>query len=92
MERCLPPEEPTAQTGALLTTLLIDAATGILRVIRAVTLSPSFTATLHAAIGAQAAVPWNGTRYDAMRAAVYARCPTSAAMVAETLVRTRGGD
>ena len=60
-ERGTPPATPaTPKTRALLSILLIDAATGILRVVRTVTFSPAFTHTLHQLLIAQAARPWPG--------------------------------
>jgi hypothetical protein len=60
----LPGEEFTCDSRALLQILLIDAATGIIRCLRAVTLSPEFTRALFGAIRDQAARPWDRAAYE----------------------------
>lgn len=86
------PASTTGQTRTVLQVYLVDAATGIVRVIRAVSLSPEFTARLHAAIAAQASVPWIGREaYDAQLAEHYRRWPTTEAMLADAVCRTTGG-
>ena len=54
------PDWPEKDARALLTTILVDAKTGIVRALRASTFSPAFTRALHDAIRAQAARPWPG--------------------------------
>lgn len=90
-ERELPAAIETEETRALLRVLLIDAGTGILLAIRAVSLSPTFTSALHAAIRAQAVAEWDHLAYDAKLAAIRCRAePAELARVAA--VRCRGGE
>lgn len=65
VERDLPSADLSADHQAVLTTILVDANTGIVRAIRVVTLGSEFTRALHSAIRAQAASPWNAHAYDA---------------------------
>jgi len=91
-QRTLP--EPVGQaeeTRDLLTTILIDADSGIIRAIRVVSLSPAFTTALHLAIREQASRPWDPTEYDARLAALYRRYPTSRALLKAATSRTLGG-
>jgi hypothetical protein len=61
-ERIPPPphEETSPKLRALLTIILIDAATGIVRTLRDVTYSPEFTRAIHKAIADQIAAPFDG--------------------------------
>ena len=59
-ERTLPPLDIGQQERALLSVTLIDAATGLIRAMRALSLSHRFTEQLHAAIHRQAARTWSG--------------------------------
>jgi hypothetical protein len=52
------PEPEGEESPALLHIILVNAGTGIVRVLRGVTLSPAFTQALDEAIRAQAAAPW----------------------------------
>lgn len=56
-QRQMPEDADTAAERRLLTTFLVDAATGILRAIRVVSMSPQFTRALHAAIWKQTGRP-----------------------------------
>jgi hypothetical protein len=92
-DRRLPNPEPTEDERILLSIVLIDAETGILKVIRAVSLSPEFSALLHQAIREQAAAPFVGAEaYGAHLQQVYARYPTPESMLARAIIRCRGGD
>lgn len=90
------PEQQTAppfevdQPHALLSVMLIDAATGIIRAIRALTFSPDFTAALQVAIAEQAAQPWDQRQYDDALAALYAGS-TSEQLVTRAVAMCRGG-
>jgi hypothetical protein len=65
-----PPDE--GLTGHMpLLTLLVDAATGILRAMRLATVSPIVTQTLHAAIRAQAITVWDPAAYERAVATLY---------------------
>lgn len=80
-ERVLPPET-RGEERALLSVVLVDAETGIIRALRVVTLSPTFTRLLHDAIREQAARPWPGDAlYDAQLAALYQRYPSTTALL-----------
>lgn len=85
----LPETEGAAR--ALLTVVLLDADTGLIRALRAVTFSPAFTTALHAAIRAQAGQPWSEALYDANRALLYGRYPTTEALLAACAIRCQGG-
>lgn len=81
-ERVLPPET-RGEERALLSLVLVDATTGIIRALRVVTLTPTFTRLFHDAIREQAARPWPGAAaYDAELAALYQRYPSTAALLA----------
>lgn len=91
-ERALPPPAGVAEPHALLTVTLVDAATGIIRALRAVTLPPALTAALHLAIRDQAERPWpGGDAYDAALAGLYRRYPTTEALLRVARSRSRGG-
>jgi hypothetical protein len=91
-QRTLPEPLPEGEEGrALLQIVLVDAATGIVRALRAVTLAPAFTAALHLAIREQARQPWDSNAYDRALQRLYARYPTSEAMLAQAAARTTGG-
>lgn len=79
---------PIAGSRALLTILLIDADTGILRVIRTITLAPALTTALHTAIAEQAAAPFDQDAYDHALAAIYRRHPTTRDLLRRATVRT----
>lgn len=89
-ERALPPDV-AGNERALLTVVLVDAATGIIRALRVVSWSPAFTAAVHAAIRAQAARPWSEAVYDAALDLLYARYPTTGALLERAVARTTGG-
>lgn len=80
-----------AESRALLRVVLVDAMTGIVRAIRAVTLSPEVTRGLHEAIARQLVAPWDPSAYDAALASLYARHPHSRSMAAAASLRCRGG-
>ena len=90
-QRMLPPDPARAEERALLTVFLVSAEDGILRSIRAVTLSPLFTRSLHAAIWKQAESPWPGdTAYDRQLGLVYSRY-RSQDLAKLALVTCKGG-
>lgn len=71
-ERDLPSADLDAGKGALLRIVMVDAATGIVRAIRAVSLTASFTGALHTAIRNQADAPWRESEYDSTLERIYA--------------------
>lgn len=90
-QRTLPADVPAGQ-GALLTTMLIDAGTGIIQAIRAIGLGTDFSNTLHAAIREQAARPFDQARYDDQLNRTYARYATTELLLSRAQVRYRAGD
>lgn len=90
-QQTLPPET-TPTEHAVLTIVLIDAATGIVRGLRFVTFSPSFTQALHAAIRQQAARPYPGNEaYDAHIARIYSAYDSAGIANVLAAVRCQGG-
>ncbi len=85
-----PPPALEAGQGVLLTVLLIDAGSGIVRAIRVVSLSPHLTRELHAAIARQLADPFDQAAYDRHLQLVYQRSDTRA-LLRQARARTRGG-
>jgi hypothetical protein len=65
-EKTLPPpsEETSPALRALLSIVLIEACTGIVLALRAVTFSPEFTRSLHRAIADQAAAPYDPAEHN----------------------------
>jgi hypothetical protein len=90
-EREPPARRRSGESRALLTVVLVDADRNLVRALRALTLSPEFTRTLHAAIRRQAARVWTAEAYDAELRRAYARWPTSEAMLPAATVRCIGG-
>lgn len=90
-ERQLPEDADTAEQRRLLTTFLIDANTGILKVIRVVSMSPQFTRMIHAAIWKQneQSLPDN---YDAQIQRIYAANTSSQIAGRLAIVTCRGGE
>lgn len=89
-QRVLPEPEATSDSRALLQVLLIDASTGILKAIRAVSLSPQFTRALHRAIREQSMAVFNQEKYDADLAILYGRLSTKE-LLKRAILRTKGG-
>ena len=90
VERVVPEPDDNPEARALITTLLIDAETGILKVIRALSFSPDFTRRLHAAIREQAAQPFNAQHHERNAAAVMARLQTTD-LLKRAVAKCRGG-
>lgn len=82
---------PTESGKVLLTVVLSEAASGIVRAIRATTLSDDFTAALHEAIRDQAAENWDKAEYDRQLRIAYAENPTTETMLARAVETTGGG-
>jgi hypothetical protein len=91
-DRTLPNPEPTDVERALLHVTLVNARTGIILALRAVTFSPEFTQHLNAAIRRQARTSWDPIRYDKALAALYRRYPTTDAMRHAAAMTCQGGD
>ena len=90
-ERALPTVALGAKQRALLHVTLVDAGTGRVKVLRAISLSHEFSIALHEAILAQAATLWDSASYDVQVDAAYERYPDSSSMVAKAVARTKGG-
>ncbi len=90
VERVLPPAELAPEARALLHIVLVDSLSGIVRVLRAVSLSRDVTKALHSAIREQAAAPWSPAAYDADLRAAYDRYSTTEKMVTKA-TRCLGG-
>jgi hypothetical protein len=76
----------------MLLVILVEAETGFVRGLRAVSLSSEFTAALHRAIASQATQPWRGkAHHDASVDAIYRRYPETTEMVRRVTSRCRGG-
>lgn len=90
-QRTLPEPLPSGEGRALLHVILVEARSGIVQVLREVSLSPAFTAALHLAIREQAVRPWDAAEFDRVLTGLYRQYPTSAALVARAVARTRGG-
>jgi hypothetical protein len=92
-QRVPPPTGLTPQTRAFLHVMLINSKDGILKVLRASTLSPAFTRTLFSEIRRQMARGWPGdAAYDRQISQANAIWPTPRAMLSGAIARTRGGD
>lgn len=91
--RTLPPDWTEPEARALLTTVLVDADTGIVKALRVTSFSPSFTRQLHDAIRKQANRPWPGSEeYDRQWAHIYNAYTSSQIATKLALVRCKGGD
>jgi hypothetical protein len=76
----------------LLTVILVDATTGVIKGLRVATFSPAFTAALRSSIQRQVESPWPGDKeYDRQLAEAYAKYPSSQAMLKDAISRTVGG-
>ena len=74
-ERTLPPELEPGESP-LLTVMLVDADTGIVKAMRALSLGHDFGQALHAAIREQALAEFNQAAYDRKLGAVFAKYST----------------
>lgn len=76
----------------ILNVILVDADTGIIKALRAVTFSPEFTRVLHKAIREQAERPFPGdVEYARQIEAAYRRWSSSYAMTNSAIARCVGG-
>jgi hypothetical protein len=90
-EQILPGAEATAQTRAIVSVILIDAATGVIKVMRQMTFSPDFTRKLHKAIREQASQPFDGARYGRAVNSLMAKFKTGD-LLKRAVATTRGGE
>jgi hypothetical protein len=93
-ERSLPNPEPTAPERPLLSITLVDAATGIIKLLSVVSLEPVMAAALNAAIRAQASdASFDTGGYDRALQQAYGRYPDSADLLSVPgAVRGVGGE
>lgn len=90
--RDVPSADLEAGKRAVLSVHLVDAATGIVRALRLVSLSPELTRELHQAIRSQALGAWPPPGgYDAALDALYERHPTTESLLAHARARSKGG-
>lgn len=91
-ERTVPQPAQTEAERDILFILLVDAGTGIIRVIRGVTFSPELTQALRSAIRRQAERPWIGrVAYDQQLDDLYART-TVDGLLRQATARSWGGE
>lgn len=90
-QRSLPEAEATENTRARLNVILIDATSGLIKALRAVTFSPEFTGALHEAIRIQAENPVTPAEYEAALSDVYGRW-TTGMLLARAVAQCQGGE
>ena len=91
-ERVPPPphEETSPEVRAMVTIILVDACTGLVRALRGVSYSPEFTRAIHRAIADQAASPLDPAAHERWAAALLRH--TTGRLWDRTAIRCRGGD
>lgn len=76
----------------MLHVVLVDAATGLVRALRVLTLPPDLPMRLFAALADQLQRPWHGREaHDRELASICRRFPTSKALLETAITRGRGG-
>ena len=92
-DRSLPPptEETSPALRALLSITLVEATTGLVLALRAVTFSPEFTRAIHRAIAEQAAGASDRAGHQRWAEALTARY-TTLELWARCAMRCKGGD
>ena len=73
-DRILPPE--VVDAGVILNIVLVDASTGIIKALRAISMPPGFTQPLHKAIREQAAMPFTRAAYNGELESLYKGYPS----------------
>jgi hypothetical protein len=89
-ERVLPPESQRPEISALLSVVVVEAGSGIVRAVRKATLSPSFTTLLHRDIRKQFVQPFDPARCDRALDSVY-RALTTDQLLAVAYARCSSG-
>jgi hypothetical protein len=91
-DRTLPPpaEETSPTLRALLSVILVEATTGVVLALRAVTFAPEFTRAIHRAIAEQAAGAYDRVEHQRWAEALTARYTTHQ-LWARCAMRCRGG-
>jgi hypothetical protein len=91
-EVALPDILPSPQSRDLLSIILVDADSGLVKALREVSFSPEFSRALRQGVRDTSASAWPGdAQYDRLLKRVYARFPTSADMARAATVRCTGG-
>lgn len=86
----LPASNLTEESRALLQVILVDGSSGIVRALRVLTWSPSFTQTINRAIRMQAAAVFDSSAYDRSLARLYSS-RTTLSLVGDAIATTDGG-
>ena len=90
-EERTPPTELEENQRMLLNITLIDAETGIIRALRASSLSPRFSQLLHSAIREQLEIPSDEHQYDRAIAETYRQYPHSTDLLRQADIVDRVG-
>ncbi len=85
------PVLPNDETRLLMQIMLVDAKTGILKAMRAVTLAPEFSAELLKLVGEQSKKTFDQSDYDGQIAEIYRKYPETKNLVKECFVFSEGG-
>lgn len=92
-QRTPPTWAPGEQSRQILQVVLLDAANGTVKAIRAVSLPPPLSAAIDVAVRSQASTPWVGQKaFDAAIAAAYTKHTKTESMVAAATARSKGGE
>ena len=92
-ERGFPDDFNSPEERQLLTTILVDAATGVVRVLRVCTFSPAFTRALHAAIWAQLEKPFCGRdEIERQGQSLYSRYTSADIATKLAIAKCKGGE
>jgi hypothetical protein len=91
-EEAIVPEIPTNDSQRyLLQVVLVDAETGIIKAMRALTFSAPFTRELIEAVREQDAMRWDKVYYEGLLRSIYKRYGTPKDLVADARTRCKGG-
>jgi hypothetical protein len=89
----IPPQELAEESRIAIPIMLVGADDGLIKAMRLVSFSPSFTAELFRAVRKQASQPWCGDEaYAKTLQAAYSLWPTSDRMAAAATAKCCGGD
>ncbi len=90
--RVIPDSEPSLETRVLLWITLVGANDGIIHAQRGVTLSPSFTRSLHGAIRTQALMAFDAEECTSAISRVFLNYPSTPDRLALATARTMGNE
>ncbi len=91
-ERSLPEGIPTPESWRLLSITVVEATTGIIEVLREVSMSPQFTVALQTAIQMQASKAFDRAVHDKAIALAYRMYPHSNQMAQHALIKCIAGE